>query len=818
MAEDRIVRVRFEAVLNGLTQGVKRAAQDITGLGTAGRRASSQINFRPDAQEARDLGTALNRASRDAQHLGTTAQNASRRINFREGITSAKSLRDELFSVKNVITTIITAVAGKEALGFTIGAAFDEESTKLQYEVLLKSAEEAQARFDELYKMGAETPYEMEELIQADKVLTGFNIRTKDMLTLMGDVGAAMQDPKQAISELSRYMGQLSAGQTGEALARFEELGIVTRAQLKGMGLEFDKANSYVGDTGKLMEAVISVMEDRYSGMMGKLSKSGSGLMSTVMDTLKGMGRDIGNNALDEAKGSMEGFLQAVERAEQNGSLDRLTTKLGQFLAWIFTKLAGALNNLDYFLAGFDRFASFVERNSEDIIWAIKKFIQAFLLIKGISFVFGIISGFVGVVKTLKDVTWLAAGAQKAWNLIMKANPIIFIIGLVLGLIIHIITLKDELKNSADMGTYLVEELKLKFLQLGYIVWSVISFILEGLRSLLGDIPVIGDAINKMADLAKDALGGLGTEIDTAKTKLSNLRKEAETPVTMTIGVEYNITTAEQKELDGILTNQNELWDKLSKTPEGPERDKIRDQLANVTDNYWEKNSVVADRQRKDPRLNVKVPELETPEPSSSGYTNSYSSGGSSSSKSGADKKDPPTIDERISKLVGPQQVEIDLYESQSNLAEAKDDIPASKKYKQLIVDTMTIQARKLLGLMSQVKGADKNIVETARNKILTQIVEVTKEINETLGDMIGSFNIPSELTAMTKYQYEVKNSENNLTKHMVISPEIKMYLTIEDLKGKSIQQLQEEMKALAGATFNKNALVEMFMMDVTRN
>ncbi|WMM26795.1 hypothetical protein RBU61_08960 [Tissierella sp. MB52-C2] len=85
---------------------------------------------------------------------------------------------------------------------------------------------------------------------------------------------------------------------------------------------------------------------------------------------------------------------------------------------------------------------------------------------------------------------------------------------------------------------------------------------------------------------------------------------------------------------------------------------------------------------------------------------------------------------------------------------------------------------------------------------------------------MVGDFNIPSDLNIFTEYQCKVDKSENNLLKRFVYSPNISMYLTIDDNGEKGINQVKDEMNHFSGVIFedNKNDLVTKFMRDVTRN
>ena len=124
------------------------------------------------------------------------------------------------------------------------------EVFKTQLGTLLGSSDAAEARLKELAKFGAETPFELPELVKAEKVLIGFGLQGQKAFQLtgksgeqlrpsIGDIAAGVGVP---FEELAVTFGKFSSGATGEAISRLQELGIVTKEELTGVGVEFDKA------------------------------------------------------------------------------------------------------------------------------------------------------------------------------------------------------------------------------------------------------------------------------------------------------------------------------------------------------------------------------------------------------------------------------------------------------------------------------------------------------------------------------------------------------------------------------------------------
>lgn len=190
-----------------------------------------------------------------------------------------------------------------------IGGAAEFERYNTQFTVLLGSSEAAKQRLDDLAKFGQTTPFELPEIVKADKVLTSFGIESQKQLQLVGDAAAGTGTK---IDELSLTFGKISAGAFGEAFQRLAELGIATRKDLEMQGLKFDKSGSFKGTAEEAMAAVNAIVEKKFGGMMDKQSQTLEGQWSNVQDTINGILRDIGTTALPVFKSILAGLLQVL--------------------------------------------------------------------------------------------------------------------------------------------------------------------------------------------------------------------------------------------------------------------------------------------------------------------------------------------------------------------------------------------------------------------------------------------------------------------------------------------------------------------------
>lgn len=269
--------------------------------------------------DTKDFDTNLDKAQGTASKFGGVLQTA---LGFVAGGVITKGL-----------DLVGSAIGGiKDAM---IGGNAEFERYETQFGVLLGSTDAAKERLAELAKFGASTPFELPELVQADKVLTSFGIHSQDMLTIVGDVaagtGASFQD-------MALLMGKFSAGATGEALARFQELGVATKQELAKMGIEFDKAGSMITPVADAMPILEQVMKSKFSGMMDAQSKTFEGMVSNLQDWLGQTGRLIGQPLFEVLKDKLGVLLTFLSSPDVQESI----TNFAQALA------TGIGNTIDF--------------------------------------------------------------------------------------------------------------------------------------------------------------------------------------------------------------------------------------------------------------------------------------------------------------------------------------------------------------------------------------------------------------------------------------------------------------------------------------
>jgi hypothetical protein len=209
------------------------------------------------------------------------------------------------------LATTRVLVGQWRALGME--AAGSLERMTLQFRPLLGSMASARERVKDLANFAIKTPFELPEIVEANKmleVLTQGALSTEKGMTLVGDAasvaGTAFSDTARMVGRL--YDGLMSGRPVGEAAMRLQEMGIISgtvRNQLESM----QAAGASGLDIWKIMETQLR----RNNGAMDEQSRSLEGLQSTWADTKRQMEGGFSAGFLDGEKAGVESSIAVME-------------------------------------------------------------------------------------------------------------------------------------------------------------------------------------------------------------------------------------------------------------------------------------------------------------------------------------------------------------------------------------------------------------------------------------------------------------------------------------------------------------------------
>ena len=253
----------------------------------------------------------------------------------------------------------VTGAFGSLSQGM-IGGNAEFERYQTQFGVLLKSTDAAKERLAELAKFGAETPFELPEVVRADKILQAFGLHSAEsakkfgmsgtqIRTVAGDVAAGTG---AKFEEIANYLGKFSSGATGEAIARMQELGITTRAELASMGVAFSKSGEMTSPVEVGMSALLQVMQTKFGGMMQAQSSMFEGMKSNLQDWAGQAQRIMGGPIFDALKGQLSSLLQVLGSGQVQAALQSIGSSMGAAFSALGPMIQGAIANIGPALAG----------------------------------------------------------------------------------------------------------------------------------------------------------------------------------------------------------------------------------------------------------------------------------------------------------------------------------------------------------------------------------------------------------------------------------------------------------------------------------
>lgn len=307
------------------------------------------------------------------------------------GNALAGGVQSALSALKAIPSTMISA-----------NAAF--ETARVGLEVLLGSADAARARIEELRKFSASTPFELPGILQASKQLEMANVpaeRHMAVLRMTGDMAsAAGQDIGDLSMWVSRAYAAMQAGKPwGEAAQRLSEMGVLSvdaRAKLERLTEE--------GKSGAEVWAAFEAEMGRFGGMMEKQSKTFTGLMSTLKDSVNQFLMTVGGPLFSAAKAGLESLVGALG---------------GDEAASAATAIADAL------IVGFERAAQFLAPLAPLAMewWnALVGLVGSFGDLTGAASSFGgVVSSRLGLAISMSTALWevLSAVSSVIWNLLV---------------------------------------------------------------------------------------------------------------------------------------------------------------------------------------------------------------------------------------------------------------------------------------------------------------------------------------------------------------------------------------------------------------
>ena len=270
----------------------------------------------------------INRAG--ALYLAMGIDNSGLRRDAREAESIIAGLRDTAVKAGAAMGVAFTFSAAKDFAMKIATVRGEFQKLEVGLEVLLKSKEQATAMMEDVIRLAATTPFSLQDVARGSKQLLAYGFAAEEViesLKMLGDVASALSLPMDRLTYL--YGTTMTQGRLyARDLMQFTTSGIpLLQALADQMGVTTQRINDMVtaGEIGfpevkKAFEAMTGE-GGKFHGMMDEMSKTVSGRIEKLKDSIEVMFNEIGKSNEGIIYDVIESGNKLVENYEDIGKM-----------------------------------------------------------------------------------------------------------------------------------------------------------------------------------------------------------------------------------------------------------------------------------------------------------------------------------------------------------------------------------------------------------------------------------------------------------------------------------------------------------------
>lgn len=222
-----------------------------------------------------------------------------------------KKAKRSFSSFKSTIVSGMAALGGGMSIGWVAKLGMDMENTEVRFATMMGSMGKAKGMLGDLEKFAAKTPFQFPELADSAANLMAFGVASGDVMGALQHLGDVAAGTPATLDQIVNVFGKVQAkGKASmEEMNRLMEAGVpildvlakqfgVTKAEIIKMTSggkvgfdDFQKAIFSMSDKGGM-----------FFNMMDKQSQTLRGQLSTLGDSFKAVGFELGKALLEPLK------------------------------------------------------------------------------------------------------------------------------------------------------------------------------------------------------------------------------------------------------------------------------------------------------------------------------------------------------------------------------------------------------------------------------------------------------------------------------------------------------------------------------------
>ena len=300
------------------------------------KKAMKEANASGNLQAITDARTkydALSQALINARHQLTNYQIEQSKV--------AGGIKNDAFSINSIVSQLKSsamslagglglALGAKEFVGQVVGIRGQFQQLEIAFETMLGSGEKAKELLGQLTETAAKTPFDLQGVAQGAKQLMAYGIsadEVNDTLVHLGDIAAGLSLPLGDLVYL--YGTTMTQGRMftqdlrqfmGRGIPIAEELAKIFNTTKENVGA-LVTAGKVGADEFKQAIMAMSSEGGKFAGLMENQSKTITGQISNIQDSIDVMFNEIGQNSEGIINGTLDVVSSLVENYEKVGKV-----------------------------------------------------------------------------------------------------------------------------------------------------------------------------------------------------------------------------------------------------------------------------------------------------------------------------------------------------------------------------------------------------------------------------------------------------------------------------------------------------------------
>lgn len=244
----------------------------------------------------------------------------------KEGARANDTISVSFDQLSGVLAKFLTAGAVAGFVNKLVSVRGEFQQLEIAFGTMLKSADKAQTLITQLADTAAKTPFDLQGVTQGAKQLLAYGVAAEDIndkLLMLGDIASGLSLPLGDLVYL--YGTTMTQGRVyTRDMIQFMGRGIPLAEELaKQFGVTKDKVSELVsaGKVGakEFEQAMQSMRTNRFNNLMEEQSKSLTGQISNIEDAIQIMFNEIGRSSEGMLNKGLEGVSFLVEHYKEVG-------------------------------------------------------------------------------------------------------------------------------------------------------------------------------------------------------------------------------------------------------------------------------------------------------------------------------------------------------------------------------------------------------------------------------------------------------------------------------------------------------------------